>query len=120
MKAAVAWSLVLLLGCAACTADDVEVEPAPAPAAGARPQACTAEIVNTYYERPRFTGPADAYDRDATIRNVAELLPGDCAVEPEACVRQVIATVHRTGPPARAAAVRTWSASAACVAPGAG
>ena len=116
------FTLPILLCSTACTdaeRDGFRSQPggggAPPSAAAGRPQACTAEIVNTYFEQPRFTGPGDTFDPEATVRNTAELLSADCAAEPDRCVRQVIDTVNRTGESPRAAAVSAYQSSAACV-----
>lgn len=107
---------VLTSGCTGTEPTTSASGPADAlPAPGARPVACTSEIINGYFQSPRFTGPANTFDPAATLKSTAQLLSSDCAVDPEACVRQVIAAVNANPPPrGRDEGLRTYTSSAAC------
>lgn len=111
---------LVLLASSACSGDESQAgrsdDPASATAPAQRPVACTAEIVNSFFENKRFTGPGDSFDVDATIVAVAELLDPTCAVRPRDCVSAVVETVNRTTPSdSRERAEATYRATPACV-----
>ena len=112
-------ALVLLAG-SACSDDESQAggsaDPSSAALPAQRPVACTAEIVNSFFENKRFTGPGDSFDVDATLVAVAELLDPTCAVRPQECVSAVVETVNRTPPSdSRERAEATYRATPACV-----
>lgn len=111
---------LVLLASSACSDDESQAgrsdDPASATAHAQRPVACTAEIVNSFFENKRFTGPGDSFDVDATIVAVAELLDPTCAVRPRDCVSAVVETVNRTTPSdSRERAEATYRATPACI-----
>lgn len=110
---------LVLLATSGCTDDEPQAGSSAATggtsASAQRPVACTAEIVNSFFENKRFTGPGDTFDFEATVVAVAELLDPACAVRPRECVNAVVDTVNRTpSSKSRERAEETYRTTPAC------